>query len=101
MYQTSQDDSALSDTVIDKPQEEQCEPQESGMQIKVRLQTGKVITLHVKASDTISNVKAMIQEKEGIPIKKQRLALAGKPLKDGSTLEDYDIQNETTLNLLK
>jgi len=63
---------------------------------------GRVITLEVVPSDTIGNVKAKICGKEGIPIEDQRLRLEQglEDLEDDRTLSDYNIQNDSVLELI-
>ena len=68
--------------------------------IFVKDTTGRTLTLEVKASDTVANVKTKIQDHEGIPPDRQRFVFAGRPLDDARTLEDYDIRRESTIDMI-
>jgi len=70
------------------------------MQIFIQTLTGKVITLDVKHTDTIGQVKSKIQDKEGIPPSHQRLIFAGNQLSNEGTLSDNDISKGSRIHLV-
>nr|CAA80336.1 ubiquitin [Tetrahymena pyriformis] len=60
----------------------------------------KIFTLEVDPSDNIKTVKTKIQDKEGIPSDQLKLIFSGTKLEDEKTLSSYNIQKDSTLNLV-
>ena len=70
------------------------------MQIFVKTESGKHITLEVEPTDRIENIRLKIKDKEGIEPCEQTLVFVDKTLEDGNTLQDYSIQKDSTLQLI-
>lgn len=70
------------------------------MKIFVKKPDGTKIELTVSPSNTISNIKDMVEDEEGIPVDDQNMEFDGKDLEDGPTLMDYDIKDGDTIDLV-
>lgn len=62
--------------------------------------TGEVTTCVVDSDTTVESLKASIQDKNGIPPDQQRLVFNGQQLEDGMALQDYNIQQASTIHLI-
>jgi ubiquitin C len=62
--------------------------------------TGQTIMLTVTPRDTVAQVKAMIEQQEGIPVAKQRLIFIGNQLQDDHYFLDYRIEHESAVHLV-
>ena len=71
-----------------------------GMQLFVKTMTGKTVSIEVEADESIEDVKAKIQEKEGIPPEQQRLIFGGQQVDDSKTLGDYGVGDDDTFHLV-
>ncbi|CAD7702198.1 unnamed protein product [Ostreobium quekettii] len=62
--------------------------------VEIRHEGKIALSEALSATCTVAEVKAMIRDREGIPVDKQRLILAGKDLEDGCMLADYHLHDE-------
>ncbi|KAJ4803684.1 Polyubiquitin [Rhynchospora pubera] len=70
------------------------------MRICVKTWEGKTVILDTNISDTVANIKRIIADQERIPVCKQRLIFREKELEDHFVLADYNVENESKLDLV-
>lgn len=69
-------------------------------QIIVTTLSGRRFKLMVESDDTVADVKAAIQEKEGIRFHKQRIIYDGRQLQDHVLLVDCGVQYNSVLSVV-
>lgn len=62
------------------------------MKISVKTLSGKVVSFGVDPLETVERLKQRIEDREAIPLEKQKLQFSGALLDNERTLADYNIQ---------
>ena len=73
----------------------------SPLDLFVKVSSRETIPLQVYSNDFIGNLKNKIKDKKGFPVETQRIFYDGKALNDDRTVADYEIQNQSTLILIR
>lgn len=71
-----------------------------GMQVFATSRPGERITLEVEPTDRIEDVRWYILDKAGIPVDAYDLYYGDVLLKDGDTLQNYNIQKDTWITIV-
>ena len=67
----------------------------------IKTLTGRTIYIDSNTNDiSITNIKELIEDKEGILSNEQRLIFNGKELENGHSLSEYSVSNDSTLELV-
>ncbi|CAH6418903.1 Ubiquitin [uncultured virus] len=69
------------------------------MQIFVKTLSGKTITIDACPSETVSELKLKIEYKDGVCAHFQRLTHSGRTLEDTKLLQDYHINQDSTVHV--
>ncbi|XP_033108695.1 cyclic GMP-AMP synthase-like [Anneissia japonica] len=98
LRKATHDDKSIIDHLL---QRDFVKPTPDNFQIEVKNQNGKTKTYsNMQRSTKVKQLKAKINEKEGIPVDQQQLTYQSRNLQDNQTLGYYGIQQGSTLYLL-
>lgn len=70
------------------------------LKFSVKTLTGKTITVQIRSTRTVLQLKDAIEDNQGIPPDQQRLIYAGKQLCDERTISEYGITDGCAVHLV-
>ena len=70
------------------------------MKINIRTLTGQTYAVNVNATNTVRELKSIIQQKYGIPMEKFSLTISGKHLMNDELLSVYNLSENSILHLV-
>ena len=70
------------------------------LQLFIKTLTGETIDIKVSPNDSIKKIKEEIDKKKNILPRNQKLMFNGKELNDNGTINEYNIENNSTIHLI-
>ena len=80
-------------------EEPEAEP-EGTCSVPIKTLSGKSFVVQAKLTDTVEDVCSKIEKKEGIPLEQQQLIYGGRVLDRDTALDQYSIQQGSTLHVI-
>ena len=71
-----------------------------GVRMFVKTLTGRTIEVRMPVEETVAELKALLESREGIHANQQRLIYAGKRLEDDRRLADYGAREDCTIHMV-
>ena len=70
------------------------------LQLFIKTLTGETIVIQVSPNDSIKKIKEEIDKKKNILPRQQKLMFNGKELNDNGIINEYNIENNSTIHLI-
>ena len=70
------------------------------LEVTILTEGRRLVTLEVNTTDSILELKQEVQDKTGVPLKKQSLSFSGIELENERTISAYNIRNKSSINLV-
>ncbi|XP_030593631.1 polyubiquitin-like [Archocentrus centrarchus] len=69
------------------------------IQVFLKNEKGQTSTYDIQPDETVSNFKRRVESRERVPASQQRLIHEGKEMQDGNKLVDYNVRNQSTIDM--
>ena len=72
---------------------------QGNIQVQIKQPSGNRVEIDVNENETIGNLMIKVFKKTAFPVNKQILSYAGRKLESGNTLQQYYIEEGSTIHL--